>query len=150
LGTTQAIDSTRRMLNYENDKGGQSESQIDHLKTEAVKVDVVDEDDRLLYLEDLDNIGEAQIIQNLQLQASNRQIVFKFGFLFIAITLSSAISCFLNYKFSYDLAVNSFIMLGFAFCGDHFGLRFFISLLLSFLRVLVLRWSKGRVIHDDI
>jgi hypothetical protein len=65
MGTTQAIDSTRRMLNPDIDKG-QSESQFDHLKTEAVKVDVVEEDDRLLFLEDLDNIGEANIIQNLQ------------------------------------------------------------------------------------
>jgi hypothetical protein len=62
-------------------------------------------------------------------------LVGRFAALFISITLSSAISCYLNYKFEKSLAINAFIMFGVSFLGDLFVLRLLYILLLSLLRL---------------
>lgn len=86
----------------------------------------------MLYIEDSGNIGERELFERETGNAMNTMIVKRFSVLFLFITLSSAISCYLNYQFDKDLAIDAFIMFSCAFLGDHFVLRPLYLFVLSF------------------
>lgn len=80
---------------------------------------------------------------------TNRQVVRNFTALFVGITVSSAVSCYLNYQFTRELVESSFIMLVCAIAFDVLVLRQLLILIVSFTKWVSLKLTKDASAFKD-
>ena len=119
------IESSRNLLSQQVSDSKRAADALHQQQAEDDDfADYVGDKDRLLFVEDLHQIGnqgmfEAEAVGN----RVNLQVVAKFVGLFLSMTILSAISCYLNYQFEKNQAVNSFIIFSCSFLGDNFVLR---------------------------
>lgn len=63
-------------------------------------VDEADGEDKYVFVEDKHAIGDVELLENEAVKGENRSNVTTFVVLFIVISVSSAICCYLNYTFA--------------------------------------------------